>query len=54
MGLLFDIIKLDEPCSVAIVCKNKEHTRYIDDFLKEHLPYGVKYKIITEVLNEKL
>lgn len=48
IGLLFDIIKLNEPCSIAIVCKNKENARYIDDLLSEYLPYGVKYKIIQK------
>ena len=48
IGLLFDIALLDEPCSIAIVCKNKENARYIDDFLSEYLPYGVKYKIIQK------
>ena len=46
IGLLFDIIKLDEPCSIAIVCKNKENARHIDDFLSKYLPHGIKYKII--------
>ena len=45
IGLLLDIIKLDEPCSIAIVCKDKENARYIDDFLSKYLPHGIKYKI---------
>ena len=49
IGLLLDIIKLDEPCNIAVVCKDKKHIRHIDDFLKEYLPYGIKYKIITQV-----
>ena len=45
-GLLFDILSLDAPCSVAIVYRDKEYARYIDDFLQEHLPYGIEYKLI--------
>ena len=44
IGLLFDIAILDEPCSIAIICKNKEDVIRIDDFLSEYLPYSIKYE----------
>lgn len=47
------VIKIEEPCTIGIVCSSSE---YAEEFLKDvedFIPYGVDVKIITTDKNDK-